>query len=400
MSLYDEFSSLSIDGESGIAKHLQLEKFIESLVLSFRVAPNERLPSENELCEALSLSRSTIRKALDSLERKGVVYRKQGQGTFFSAPAFAPEGGSAGHGSTISVRGQSSSRVARKEKGLIGLLVPSMDNEIYPLIVRGVEDVAYEHGWSVFIGNTYANLERETALIDQMLEREVDGLIIEPTQALLDKPGTRNFQHLLEWGRPCVLIDNDIPGLSYSRIMIDDFAGGRSAAEYLLSKGHTRVAYMYKESVIAGVDRLRGFVAGLEAAGVAMDPSLVIAYAETDEPLVPGYLYTSELLKRPDRPSAIFYFNDELAFHGIRAIRDLGLRYPADVSIIGFDNVRTSGLSDVSLTSIEHPKYFAGKWAADILFDQIRTGPSSIRRRVNFLPEIVDRGSVGDPFRP
>lgn len=400
MSFYDEFSALSIDGGSGIAKHQQLETFIESLARSSRIAPNEKLPSENELCEALSLSRSTIRKALDSLERKNVVYRKQGQGTFISESASLAEPASAGLAGTISVRGTTSPRLARKEKGLIGLLVPSMENEIYPLIVRGVEDVADAHGWSVFIGNTYANLERESALIEQMLEREVDGLIIEPTQALLDKPGTRNFQHLLEWGRPCVLIDNDIPGLSYSRVIIDDFAGGRSAAEFLLSKGHTRVAYIYKESVLAGADRLNGFVAGLNAAGIGMDPSLVIAYAESDEPLVPGYVYTSELLRRPDRPTAIFYFNDELAFHGIRAIRDLGLKYPEDVSIIGFDNVKTSALPDIRLTTIEHPKYFAGKWAADILFDQIQAGPASIRRRVNFLPEIVDRGSVGEPFRP
>lgn len=397
MSLFDEFMQPSAGG-SGIAKHLRLEAFIETAIRSGRIAPNGKLPSENELCEILSLSRTTIRKAIDSLERKGIVYRRQGQGTFAAESVAASEPSAAEAGASIIVRGVTATPLPRKEKGLVGLLVPSMENEIYPLIVRGVEDVADAHGWSVFIGNTYADLERESALIDQMVERKVDGLIIEPTQALLDKPGTRNFQRLLEWGKPCVLIDNDIPGLSYSRVMIDDFAGGRAAAEFLLSKGHTRVAYMYKESVLAGADRLDGFVAGLEAAGVKMDPSLVIAYRESDEQLVPGYLYTTRLLKRADRPTAIFYFNDELALHGIRAIRDLGMKYPADVSIIGFDNVKSAASPDIDLTSIEHPKYFAGKWAADILFDQIESG-SSIRRRVNFLPEIVERGSVGAPFR-
>ena len=396
MSLFDEFTAPPAGSQSG-AKHLRLEMFIESLVRSGRLAANEKLPSENELCEMLSLSRTTIRKSIDSLERKGIVYRRQGQGTFAAESAVsAPIASMAG--ASITVRGVTAAPAAHKQKGLVGLLVPSMDNEIYPLIVRGVEDVADAHGWSVFIGNTYANLERESSLIDQMVEREVDGLIIEPTQALLDKPGTRNFQRLLEWGKPCVLIDNDIPGLSYSRVMIDDFAGGRAAAEFLLSKGHTRVAYVYKESVLAGADRLNGFMAGLEAAGVKMDPSLVIAYSESDEALVPGYLYTMQLLKRADRPTAIFYFNDELALHGVRAIKDLGLRYPADVSIIGFDNVKTAASPDINLTSIEHPKYFAGRWAADILFDQIESG-SSIRRRVNFLPEIVERGSVGAPPR-
>jgi GntR family transcriptional regulator of arabinose operon len=396
MSLFDEFTTPPAGSPAG-AKHLRLEMFIESLVRSGRLAPNEKLPSENELCEMLSLSRTTIRKAIDALERKSIVYRRQGQGTF-AAESAASQAPVVSAGATITVRGVTAFPPTRKEKGLVGLLVPSMENEIYPLIVRGVEDVADAHGWSVFIGNTYADLERESALIGQMVERQVDGLIIEPTQALLDKPGTRNFQRLLDWGKPCVLIDNDIPGLSYSRVMIDDFAGGRAAAEYLISKGHTRVAYLYKESVLAGADRLNGFIAGLEAAGVKMDPSLVIAYSESDEALVPGYLYTTQLLRRSDRPTAIFYFNDELALHGVRAIRDLGLRYPADVSIIGFDNVKSAASPDINLTSIEHPKYFAGKWAADILFDQIESG-SSIRRRVNFLPEIVERGSVGAPPR-
>lgn len=405
MADWGSLPPFSIDENSPLPKYSQLSERLAELITNGTLTAQTRLPSENELYDLLNVSRSTIRKALADLEDRSLVYRRQGQGSFVAAitpsqVSGAPNGSPQGvipaqpHRQAKSSRGQLHA-IPDNSGGIIGLLVPGMSNEIYPAIIRGVEEIAAEQGCTVFIGNTYSDRDRELLLMEQMIDLKVNGLIIEPTHARQDTPDTRNFQVLSKYPCPCVLIDNDIPGLNLSRVIIDDLAGGRLATEYLISHGHRRIAYLYKESVLAAADRYSGYLAALEAAGITPDPNLIIAYTEAQEGEYPGYTLTKKLIERPDRPSAIFYYNDDLAFGGIRAIRDSGLTIPNDISVIGSDNAQSAGSPEYQLCSIEHPKYFVGRWAADILFNQIQSGRNWIRRCITIHPELVVRTSVG-----
>lgn len=388
MAEWGSFPPLKVENSSGLPLYVQLAQALEGLIREGTVSPQTKLPSENELEELVGLSRSTIRKSLEDLEQKGLVYRKQGQGTFVAPnPPTIPLPG------VMSVSPRLNTG-ASSTKGIIGLLLPTMLNEIYPQIVQGVEGVAKSMGYSVFIGNTYADRDKEYSLLQQMTEIGAAGLILEPTNAKFDQPGTRTFQLLKNYPLPFVLVGNQISGIQASEVLIDDFRGGYTAAEHLLRRGHRRIAYLYKESVLPAIDRREGLLAALRDAGLPENPELIMAYHEEEEHLNPGYTFTQKLLSSKTVPDAIFYFNDDLAFNGMRAIRDAGLSIPKDISVIGFDNVNSADLPGNRLSSVDHPKSLCGRWAADILFDQLARGPNRIRRRIMIQPELVERDTV------
>lgn len=390
MSHWGDLPPIELDPESDTPRYLQVARILEAQIRAGTLVPDSKLPSEHELDELLHLSRSTIRKSLDELVSKGLVYRRQGQGTFVAHPnAQAP---------SLPVRGMHATRPlgsGTEKAGIIGLLLPTMLNEIYPQIVRGVESVATAHGSSVFIGNTYADRKRELSLISQMIEGKMDGLILEPTHASFDQPGTSTWDLLKSLPMPLVLVGNDIPGLDASEVLIDDFQGGELATEHLLDQGHRSIAYIYKEAVSPAFDRRDGYLAALRKRGISPCAEHILAYREEEEFQNPGYLYTKKLLGLPTRPTAIFYFNDDLALNGMQAIRDAGLSIPGDISVLGFDNIPTGALPHNRLSTIEHPKSLLGRWAADILFDHIKHPQPRLRRRILVYPELIQRGTVG-----
>ncbi len=411
MASWGDLPPIALNDDSPLPKYQQLARAIEIHIRDLNIRPHTKLPSENELNELLGLSRSTIRKSLEELKMLGCVYCKQGQGTFVTdvfanstrevlkpEPA-SPDTVDSSPGTVHPWQDSGMMTGNKKKKGLIGLLVPTMLNEIYPRIVRGVEDVASARGCSVFIGNTYANRDRELTLMQEMIGRNVDGLILEPTHARFDQPGTRTFKLLKSFPLPFVLIDNDIPGLESSQVIIDDYRGGEVATRYLIGQGHRSITYIFKETVLPALDRRDGFLAAMKSAGLHGGESCLCPYTENEEPQNPGYFLTKRLLMQENRPTAIFYFNDELAIHGMRAIHDAGMHIPQDISIIGFDNIPSAAAPDIRLTTMEHPKYFCGRWAADILFDQIDRGTDSLRRRITVHPELVKRETVAPPRR-
>lgn len=393
MAHWGDLPPITIDPDSEMPRYLQLAQTLEGYIREGTLKAHSKLPSEHELDELLGLSRSTIRKALDELGRQMLVYRKQGQGTFVAGPrenALPPQV------AREPIQGpRSSVGLQKNTAGIIGLLLPTMLNEIYPQIVKGVESVASAQGSSVFIGNTYADRERELSLIAQMIDGSVDGLILEPTHARFDQPGSRTWELLHDFPMPLVLVGNDIPGLNASEVLIDDTQGGRLATEHLIAHGHRDIAYLYKEAVSPAYDRRDGYLAALLKAGITPNPDYIRAYSEAEEHQNPGYTYTKWFLGLARRPSAIFYFNDDLALNGIQAIRDAGLSVPEDISVVGFDNIPSSGLAHNRLSTLEHPKSLLGRWAADILFDHIKRGSHKVRRRILVYPELIERSTVG-----
>jgi GntR family transcriptional regulator of arabinose operon len=403
MAVPGGFPEIIIDEQSGVPKYVQLAKSLEVLIRQGTLAPDTKLPSENELFDRLSLSRSTIRNALSILERKNLVIRRQGNGTFTtgSLPTrAAPSGGTVAGEPAADPRPGPDSRnwtASGKAQRIIGLIVPTMKNTIYPDIVRGVEDCAHSHGYTVFIGNTYTDQTREQTLIEQMLHSGIDGLLIDPTHSLVEQPDFPSYPFLAECPVPVVLLNNYIGGLSIPMVAPDDVRCGQLAADYFYQRGHRHVAFIYKGSVAAAVNRRDGFVGRCRTLGIAPDPAKIIDYPEEDENDQPGYRLTVSLLGMPTPPSAIFYFNDVIAIQGMNAIRDAGLTVGRDVSVMGFDNIAESNDPDIQLTTFEHPKHFCGEWAADILFSKINH--ASAPHTVLIQPDLIERSSVMDLSR-
>jgi GntR family transcriptional regulator of arabinose operon len=183
--------------------------------------------------------------------------------------------------------------------------------------------------------------------------------------------------------------------LSY--VSLDDVEAGFRATSYLIEAGHRRIACIYPDDHIPGLQRYQGYRKALETYGIEHDPRFdksgsIFKRTQTEHII---YTLTKELLELgDDRPSALFFFNDKWALRGYVAIREAGLKIPDDISVMGFDDFEFAALAEVPLTTVVHPQNQIGKWAAEILFDEIKHKGQRIPRQIIIKPTIAIRDSV------
>jgi len=384
----NEIWELIIINESEtVPKYRQLQSEIERLIAENILQLNTRLPGENEFFSRLGLSRTTIRKALEALEKAHLIYRVQGQGTFIGS-------------NPPSWQEKTSVAKSGKIKKLIGVILPNITNEIYPFIISGIEQAVYSRDICVFSANSGGSHDRELRNINEMLNNSIDGLILEPLYSGFDHKETRLVSLLEKLAIPVVLINNDIPSFECSKVMQDDEGGGRLITEHLLEYGHRRIAFIYNDKISACFERRKGYRAALAAAGIEYDSALEIAYNDEEGIVYPGYVITKQLLENSKLGvTAIFYYNDDLAFQGLIAIQSLNLKVPNDISIVGYDDVPRSSLEGIWLTTASHPKSLIGNWAASLLLEQFDQISKPIYRKMIVHSPIISRGSVASPSR-
>jgi GntR family transcriptional regulator of arabinose operon len=201
---------------------------------------------------------------------------------------------------------------------------------------------------------------------------------------------------LQELSIPVVLMGWALDEMHLSYVSLDDVEVGFRGTRYLIEAGHTRIASIYPGDSFPGMQRYQGYRKALDMYNIAYDAHLGRAesawlWMRTENI---GKL-TQELLELgDDRPTALFYFNDDAALRGYVAIREAGLKIPDDISVIGVDDFEFSALSDVPLTTIVHPQEKIGRWAAEIVFDEIKHKGQRTPRQVLIKPAIAIRNSV------
>ncbi|GHV89279.1 arabinose metabolism transcriptional repressor [Spirochaetia bacterium] len=382
----DEILGLfGFDDASDAPKYRQLASKIEQLVRSNSLPGNTLLPGENEFMTRLSVSRTTIRKAFQVLKEKNLIYQTQGKGTFTGSPPAArtvpgmrPQGKTGGR--------------------LIGVLVPNIINEIYSFIVNGIEERAHTQGAMVFTANSGGDRDREYQHITEMMNRSVDGLILEPLYSGRTSEESHSLELLNSLNIPVVLINNDIPSFECSKIMQDDRAGGRLAVGQLIKSGHKRIACVYNSTVKAALDRHEGYLDALSQAGIAADPALDFPFDKEQEYSYPGFNLTAGILGNPALGvTAIFYFNDDLALQGMAAANVAGIQIPRDLSIIGYDDIPMASLGAPGLSTLSQPQRLVGSWAADLLFEGLQYPDRRLYRKVIIQPALVLRHSIAPP---
>lgn len=246
---------------------------------------------------------------------------------------------------------------------------------------RSCEDVAWERGYSVLLGNSAEEPVRAEGYVRSFLERQVDGLVL-----MRVRPSPQQIKEM-EGGIPVVTIDHEAPPY-FSRLAVDDEEGGHLAAGHLAGHGHTRLGFIGGSLDITAVElRLAGWRRGLAEAG--LDSSLV---ALRELSLEGGYSAAAELLAQ--RPTALFASTDHQAIGAMRAAADLGLRVPADLAIVGFDGARESAFTVPGLTTIRQPIDEMARFAAETLIAAIERGETQPVTRI-FPAELVRRGSCG-----
>jgi len=252
-------------------------------------------------------------------------------------------------------------------------------------IIQGAQDAAWAHTKMLMIINTGNNLDIERTALKMMLERQVEGLIYATMyHRAVVPPAIAQV--------PLVLLDCYAADRSQPSVVPDEVQGGRAATEVLLRKGHRRIGFINEVGPLPGMfGRLEGYKQALASYGVPFDPSLVRAGTVIASE---GYRCAVELLQMPERPTALFCYNDSMAMGAYDAVKQLGLAIPGDVAIVGFDNLEVIAAQLwPPLTTIELPHYAMGQWAVEYLLDHADDShPDPVQHAISC--SLIERDSV------
>ena len=270
----------------------------------------------------------------------------------------------------------------------LGVLLVGIDNPFLPGIYQGIESITEAAGYKIMVGVGAARARTEAQLIEQMIDNRMDGLILVASQI--------SGETLEHYARqiPIVVVGHHEPAAqSYDTINNNDQMGARLAVRALLDKGHRDIAFVTQsdqEDHFADVAPQRevGYRAAMAEAGLT-DRIRVIGLPQHG---TPRDAEIDAILSATDRPTAIFCWSDLDAIPILSAAHRLGLRIPADLALIGYDNSPVAALSMVDLTSIDQDGPRLGKIAAEALFS--RMNGRKIAEHIEIDPTLILRGSI------
>jgi len=283
-------------------------------------------------------------------------------------------------------------QAAARSTGLVGVTMPFTDPAYFACILSGAAEALYERDMRAVLCPTRHEHDREVSLLDRLARGETDG-------ALLVQPEESNdeLRQLTSHGYGFVVIDplhpldEGIPVVSAAHA-----SGANQATRHLLELGHRRIGVITgPPDGVASASRLQGYHAALAAAGVMPDPALEVA---ADFVVDGGVLGAGRLLALPDPPTAIFAFNDSLAIGAFQAARTRGLRLPADLSVVGFDDTRDASIAYPALTTVRQPLAELGRMAVTLLH-QLLERQSFEPLQVELATRLVVRESTAPPGR-
>jgi len=245
----------------------------------------------------------------------------------------------------------------------LGVIVSHIADPFFGEILQGIDEIAQQGGYSLFIAASQYSLARERAIVKTMREHRVDGIIICSTPFSAEQSDL-----LLSYKTPLVVINNQSAEDYRYSIYHDDLDGGQQVTQHLLNLGHKRIAYL--GSALAGRtndQRLSGYKERMQAAGLSIPEGFIHAVQGNDPEL--GRAAARHFLALPERPTAIFCFNDMLATGVLHGLRLAGLCIPQECSVAGFDNITFSAYTNPPLTTFNQPKHEIGTQAARLLLE-------------------------------
>jgi LacI family transcriptional regulator len=238
----------------------------------------------------------------------------------------------------------------------IGVVTQALDSPFYGAAMRGIEDALQPAGYNALFVSGHWNAAAEARCIEVLQSRRVDGLVV--------LTGRLTDQALKAYAKsqPLVVTGRTLKAPGLFTLNFDNFEGGRLATQHLIQLGHRRIAFITGDTGHPdATERLRGYRAALEAAGIAYDQALVVP-GEYHE--LSGLLAVDRLLATNQRFTAIFAANDQMAVGAALGLQRRSLRVPEDISIVGFDDLPTSQYAIPPLTSVQQPAYELGRLAA------------------------------------
>ncbi|SFR98897.1 GntR family transcriptional regulator [Anaeromicropila populeti] len=352
-----------MDSNQGKPKYYILMEDLKEAIRSGKIKPGDKLLSENQLTVKYGVSRHTVRKALSMLQNDGYIVVEHGRGSFCA--------------DTVFTRGSSKN---------IAVITTYISNYIFPLLIKGIDNVLTEQGYSIILKNTKNSRAIEMACLEDVLKKNVDGVIIEPSKSQIYSRHLEIYKKFDECNIPCVFIHGTYPQFKDKpSIVMDDEKGMYLITKYLIDLGHKNLVGIFKTDDNQGFRRHIGFVKALNECGIMYNPEMVIWY-HTEDKLLKPRAEMIEMIRNGVRFDAVVCYNDQLAHIMINTLREIGLSVPRDVSVTGFDNSYSTEIGVLGVTTVEHPKERLGAMAAELLLERIN-GVSEENSRV---PRVIE----------
>jgi len=349
-------------------KYMVLVNYIKNKIETNQLQYGEKLNSENELSSMFSISRQTVRQAINVLMQEKLVESRRGSGTYV----------------TFNVRPK------REPNMTIGVVTTYVGDYIFPNIIRGIETVLTENGYSMQIAFTHNKVQNEKRALSSMLEKGVDGLIVEPTQSGLPNPNIEIYNEIEKQRIPVLFINSYYPNMKIPHVALDDHRAGFLATEHLIRAGHKKIGGIFKSDDNQGHLRYAGYQQALLKAGLEICDENVLWYSTED--LADLSVDTRRILHRMEGCTAVVCYNDEVALEILSLLKAHGIAVPEQISLVSFDNSNLAAMSEVPLTSVAHPLNLLGETAASNLIGLIND--KMFKATVDFEPRIVERASV------
>ena len=271
-----------------------------------------------------------------------------------------------------------------KKTDLIGLVVPSIDNQFMSELGYYVEMSARSHGYNIMLCNSGPDLRQEKTVVKLLLGRQVDGILIVP-QSPKTYENIRAFTDQV----PTVFLSENLRDQPQSYVAVDNSRGTYIGTEYLYKLGHRQILYFGRRHSTTHQLRAEGYMKACQKLGLRQ---MFYNSEYSRSSIENGYQMAKDLFSRPIDYTAIFASTDSNALGILKAADEMGIDIPGQISLIGFDNIPSTALPRIELTTIEQPKREMAVQAVDMLRDKIENGTQGYVHQI-LLPRLVERST-------
>jgi LacI family transcriptional regulator len=269
----------------------------------------------------------------------------------------------------------------------VGAIVTDNTNPFYARIIKGIEDTARARGYVMILCNSNENNADELEAIQVLQEKRVDGILMTPVQRDM-----RYLDLLRRFDKPIVFFNRHPDDAAVDYVINDNQLGARLATERLIAIGRRNLVYLSGPETISSVrERLEGCRAAMRTAGLSSDSLRV---EPTDLMMEDGHRVMRRLIDAASPVDGVLAYSDLLAVGAMRAILEAGMRIPADVALVGYDDIEFAPMLEVPLTTVRQPRYRIGEQAANLLIDRLEGSRPEEPVRIVLKPELVLRSSA------
>ena len=264
---------------------------------------------------------------------------------------------------------QHAQSLVNSKTNTIGIIVPEFMTYFFPTVIIGAQEVAAAAGYNVIICQSQESYKTEIANAHVLLSGRVDGVLISMTRE------TKKFEHFRafeRYGIPVVFFNRVCEEMDTSKVLVNDYEGAFKAVEHLILGGYKNIAHIGGPSVLRIThNRLNGYMDALKKYKLPVKKEMIV---HSDLSVKAAVQCAGKLLKRKDRPDAVFCVNDPTAIQLMLCAKKMGIQIPEELGIAGFSNDPMAAVIEPSLTTVEQPVADMGRAAMRTLLEAIKTG--------------------------